>query len=85
MSPVAQPDGHDAPRLIAQFVPGVATQIDDLIVGLEDSVGQPILAHELPDVLDRIQLWRLWRQRQDGDVFGQTQFRRTPPGAAALR
>jgi len=39
MSPIAQTDGHDAPRLVAQAVRGVATQIDDLVVGFEDAVG----------------------------------------------
>ena len=70
MSPVSQTDGHDAPGLVTEFVPGIATQIDDLLVGFEDAVRQPVVAHELPDVFDRIELWGLGRQRQDGDVFG---------------
>jgi hypothetical protein len=74
VSPIAQADGHDAPRLIAQPVPGLAAQIDDLVVGLEDAVGEPVVAHELPEVLDGVQFRRLWRQRQDGDVAGQMKF-----------
>jgi hypothetical protein len=79
MSPSAHTDGHDAPRLVAQFVPGVATQIDDLIVGFEDSVREPVVTHELPDVFDGVQFGRLRRQGQDGDVFGHLQFRRRMP------
>ena len=26
--------------------------VDDVVVGIEDAVGQPVVAHELPDVLD---------------------------------
>ena len=32
MRPVAQSDGHDAPRLFDEFVPGVAAMIDDVVV-----------------------------------------------------
>ena len=70
MSPVAQSNGHDSPRLVAKLVPGVATEIDDLVVGLEYPVRQPVLAHELPDVLDRVQFGSFRRKRQDRDVFG---------------
>jgi hypothetical protein len=81
MSPVAEADGHDAPGLVAQVVPGIAAEIDDLIVGLEDSVREPVVAHELPDVFDGVQFGSLWRQRQNGDVFGEPEFcRRMPAG-----
>src|SRR5680860_1161954 len=56
MGPVAQADGHDVPRLIDELVPGVAAMIEQVVVGLEDPVRQPVVAHELPDVLDRVQL-----------------------------
>jgi hypothetical protein len=68
MRPLAQADGHDAPRLIDELVPSEAAVIDDIIVGLEDAVGEPVVAHELPEVLDRVQLWAFGRQRQEGDV-----------------
>jgi len=38
--------------MIDEFFPGVAAVIDDILVGLEDSVREPVLAHELPDILD---------------------------------
>ena len=41
---------------------------EDVVVGFEDAVRQPIVAHELPDVLDRIELGRFRRQRQERDV-----------------
>jgi hypothetical protein len=28
--------------------------VEDVVVGFEDAVREPIVAHELPDVLDRI-------------------------------
>src|ERR1700720_4148391 len=39
-----------------------------VVVGFEDAVREPIVAHELPDVLDRIELGRFRRQRQERDV-----------------
>jgi hypothetical protein len=40
----------------------------DIVVGFEDAVGEPVVAHELPDVLDRVELWALRRQQNDGDI-----------------
>jgi hypothetical protein len=48
MSPLVPSDGHDAPRLIAQFIPGAAAEVDDLLAEIEDAVGEPIVAHVLP-------------------------------------
>jgi hypothetical protein len=39
MSPLAKSDGHVAPWLIDEFVPGKATVIDDVVVGFEYAVG----------------------------------------------
>src|SRR5436190_17680552 len=52
--PNAQADGHDCPRLIDEFVPGVATVLKDVVIGLEDAIGEPVVADELPDVFDRV-------------------------------
>ena len=68
MRPIAQSDGHDAPGLIDELVPSVAAVVDDVALRGEDSVGQPVLAHELPHVLDRIELGSTWGQRQQRDV-----------------
>lgn len=69
MSPVSQPDRHDAPWLIDDGVPGLAAQVEELVIGGEDAVGEEIVAHELPEVFDRVQLGRFWRERQEGDVL----------------
>ena len=81
MGPLAQPDGHDAPGLIDELVPGEAAVIDDIVVGHEDSVGEPVIAHELPDVLDRVQFGAFGRQWQQGDIGRHLECcRRMPSG-----
>ncbi len=81
MSPVSQSDGHDLPGLVDECVPGVAAEGDDVVIGPKDPVGEPVLAHELPQVLDRVQLWRSGREEQEGDVVGHRQLRgRVPAG-----
>ena len=44
--------------------------IEDMVVGFEDAVGEPVVPHELPDVFDRVQFRTFRRQRQEGDVVG---------------
>ena len=63
MGPLAQSDRHDAPRLIHQAVPGEAAMVEDVVVGFENAVRQPVVAHELPDVFDRVELGAFRRQR----------------------
>jgi len=41
---------------------------DDVVVIPEDAVGEPVLAHELPDVLDRVELRGTGREGQERDV-----------------
>ena len=74
MGPVAQADRHDGPRLIDEFVPGVATVLKDVVVGPEDTIGEPVVAHELPDIFDRVEFGRLGRQRHQGDVVGDVEL-----------
>ena len=50
-------NGHDAPGLADQVVPSIAAMIDNLVVGFEDAVGEPVIPHELPDIFDWIELW----------------------------
>ena len=68
MSPGSQSDGHDAPGLIDEFIPGSAAMIDEIVVGLKDAVGEPVVAEKLPDVFDWIEFGAFWRQSDDGDV-----------------
>ena len=52
MRPFAHPDGFDACGLVDQLVPGITAMINDLVVGFEDAVREPVIPHELPDVFD---------------------------------
>ncbi len=72
---MAQSDGHDFPRLIDELVPSCAAMVDEIVVGFEDAVGEPVVAHELPDVFDRVELRRFGRQGENGDVGGNNQSR----------
>jgi hypothetical protein len=56
MGPIAHSNGHDSPGLIDDFVPCLAAVIDDIVVGFEDAIGYPIVAHELPGVFGRIEI-----------------------------
>ena len=73
MGPRSQSERHDAPWLIGEAVPGEAAVVEDVVVGFEDAVRQPVIAHELPDVLDRVELGAFGRQRHEGDVGGNDQ------------
>ena len=68
MCPISQSDGHDGPRLIDEFVPSIATVVEDIVVGEEHAVGEPVVADELPDVLDRVEFGALRRQWHERDV-----------------
>ena len=61
-------DGDDFPWLFDEFVPGLAAEVEDIVMGFEDPVGEPVVAQELPDVLHRVQLRGSWRKGQEGDV-----------------
>ena len=64
------PDGHNAPRLIYEFVPRLAAEFDDIFVGSEHPVGEPVVAHELPDILNRVEFSTFGRERDDADIAG---------------
>ena len=81
MRPLAQSDGHDAPGLIDELVPSVAAMVDEIVVGFEDAVREPVVAHKLPDVFDRIELGAFWRQRNDGDICGHEETGRQVPAS----
>ena len=57
----------------------MATVVDDVVVGFEDTIRQPVVAHELPDVLDRVEFWTPGRQRHERDVPRHDQFGRSVP------
>ena len=72
MRPLAQTNGHDPPGLGDELVPCLAAVVDEIVGGGEDPVGEPVIADELPDVLDRIELGRFWRHGENRDVGGMT-------------
>jgi hypothetical protein len=63
-----------SPGLVDELVPGEAAVIDDVVIGFEDPVGEPVGADELPEVLDRVELRAPWRQGQERDVVGDQQL-----------
>ena len=56
MGSCSQAERHDTPWLIGEAVPSEAAMIEDIVVGFEDTVRYPVIAHELPDVFDRVEL-----------------------------
>ena len=66
--PIAVGDGHDFPGLVDQGVPGVTTVIDDIVERFKDTVREPVLPHELPDVFLAVELGRARWQRQERDI-----------------
>ena len=81
MRPVSHSDGHDVPGLGLEFIPGIAAVIDEVVGVEKDPIGQPVVSHELPDVLLRAEFRALCWQRHDGDVTWDDEFRREmPPG-----
>ena len=79
MGPLSQADGHDCPWLVDEPVPGIAAMVEDIGVGSEDPVGQPVFPHELPDVFGRVELGRFGRQRHEADVVGDVELGREVP------
>jgi hypothetical protein len=61
MGPSPRSDRHYEPWTFDQFVPAETAMIEDVFIVGEDPVGEPIIPHVLPDVLDPIELGRLGR------------------------
>lgn len=59
----------------------MAAVVDDVVVIAEHPVGEPIVAHELPDVFHDVELGAFRRQRQQRDVVRHGDIaREVPPG-----
>mgnify|MGYP001767435446 CR=1 FL=1 len=52
MSPIAHSDRGDDLRTVDEPALGVAGGVDDVCMGLEDAVGEPVRAEVLPDLHD---------------------------------
>ncbi len=67
--------------LLDELVPCLAAVVDDVVIGFEDAVRQPVFAHELPDVFDGIEFGTFGGKRDDADVAGHVEFASgMPPG-----
>src|SRR5687768_1079996 len=53
MRPVTQANCHDLPGLGGEFIQSLTAVIDEIVIGFEDAIGEPIIAEELPYVLHR--------------------------------
>jgi hypothetical protein len=65
--------------LFDELVPCLAAVVDEIVRGFEDAVGEPVVAHELPDVFDRVELETFRRQSDDCDVGWLDEVRRHVP------
>lgn len=74
MSSAARTDGHYFPWLADEGVPCEAAVVVGVRVGCEDADGESVIAHELPDVLERVQFWRSRWQWHQGDVARRRQL-----------
>lgn len=74
MSPLSESDGSDAVRQRGKVAPSGIGGVDDVIDAVEDGVGQPVGAQELPDILDRVQFGSAGRQEDQADIAGQLQL-----------
>ncbi len=68
------PDGHNARTLIDQLVPRLAAVINDIVAGSEHTVRKPDIAHEPPDILDRVEFKTFGWERDDTDFSGNIQL-----------
>jgi len=73
MRPLGQSDGHDLPGSVEERIPGLTAVIADIVVGFEYAVGEPVVAHILPDIFDRVEFRAFRRRRNNGDVVGNEQ------------
>ena len=55
--------------------------VDNVVVGFEHTIREPVIAHELPEVFYRIEFGRARRQWQDGNVARHDQVLRQMPAS----
>ena len=61
--------------MLDEVVPGVGAEVDDLLEGFEDAVGEPVVAEVLPDVLDGVEFRGARRQGQECQVGRDVELR----------
>lgn len=74
MRPFSEADRPDSFGERDKIVPRVTGDIDDVIDIVEDGVGQPVGAEELPDILDLVQFGSMRWQEDQADVARQSEF-----------
>ena len=60
-------------------VPGIATGVEDQLVGVPDAVAEKVAAQIVPYVFDRVQLRRVGWKRHEHDILWQDELWRTVP------
>jgi hypothetical protein len=69
VGPIADAYGHDFPGHVDELIPSKAAGVQDGLIRFENSIGDPVVADELPDVFHRIEFRALGGQRNECDVF----------------
>jgi hypothetical protein len=64
------PKGHDV-QLLASSPSAV---VDDVVLGREVAVRQAVVLHELPDILNWVEVGTFHRKRDDAVMSGTTSF-----------
>jgi hypothetical protein len=59
--------------LVDEAIPREAAVVEDIVVGFEDPVREPVVPHELPDVFDRVELGTLLWEREQGYIGGHSE------------
>jgi hypothetical protein len=65
--------------LFDEPVPRGTTMIEEAFVGLENEIREPVVAQELPDVLNGVELGTFWRQGNESDVLRYGELGRQMP------
>jgi hypothetical protein len=75
LCPVAESDRGDGGLVVGKEIPGLTAFIDDVAVVIIDGYGELVLSQVFPDILDRIEFWRVGRQGQKADVVWRLETR----------
>ena len=58
----------------SEFVPGLTAMVEQIVSVEEDAVGQPVVAQELPDGLDRVEFGTFGRQGDEREIVGDVEL-----------
>ena len=80
--PGERAEGLDSAGFLAQGVPGRAAGVKDVVVGRPESVREEALLEIEPDALDGVQLGRVGRQEDEGEIGWDAQASAGVPAEA---